>query len=429
MSERHTCHHPRMVPTGDRHAAPIAVRVLAAAGLLVTVGAALAAVGLRIVDPVPVVQSTFGFTDLSLVSFGVLGVSFASVGALLMIRLPRNSVGWCMLLVGAAYALAALAAAATFSAVADGPSNNANAGIAAWSAVLFAMVGSLIFGLGFIFPTGHGPTPAWDRFLVIAAIALPFLIVIGFLVRPGPLQVFPTIDNPFGVGPDLRPIFGKQPSQTIASVSALVAPLVAWSMIVRYRRSDSIGRQQLKWFAVSLIAAVAGMVIAALASTLTDRPPEAGLAFFGFCGAMVPIAIGVAILRYRLYDIDRIVSNAIGYGIVTVVLFAVFVTVNLLLVAVFSQAVAGLEGNGIAVAGATLVAAALFTPVRHRVQRAVDHRFHRARYDAERTVASLAARLRDEVDVARLRDDIVDVVTRSVEPTRAELWLRQGMPR
>src|SRR6476660_7695274 len=101
MSERHTCHHPRMVPTGDRHAAPIAVRVLAAAGLLVTVGAALAAVGLRIVDPVPVVQSTFGFTDLSLVSFGVLGVSFASVGALLMIRLPRNAVGWCMVVVGA----------------------------------------------------------------------------------------------------------------------------------------------------------------------------------------------------------------------------------------------------------------------------------------------------------------------------------------
>ena len=210
-------------------------------------------------------------------------------------------------------------------------------------------------------------------------------------------------------------------------MSALIAPVVVWSMVVRYRQSDAIGRQQLKWFAVSLIAAVGGMALAALASTLTDRPPEVGLAFFGFCGALVPIAIGLSILRYRLYDIDRIVSNAIGYGIVTVVLSATFVTVNLLLVAVFSRIVAGFEGNGIAVAAATLVAAALFTPVRRRVQRIVDHRFHRARYDAELTVAGLAARLRDEVDVVRLREDIVDVVVGAVEPTRAELWLRRDM--
>jgi hypothetical protein len=142
-----------------------------------------------------------------------------------------------------------------------------------------------------------------------------------------------------------------------------------------------------------------------------------------------PIAIAIAILRYRLYDIDRIVSNAIGYGMVTVVLSAVFVSVDLLLVAVFSQVVAGLEGNGIAVAAATLVAAALFSPVRQRVQRAVDQRFHRTRYDAERTVAGLSARLRDEVDIGRLRDDILDVVVRSVEPEVAQLWLRRGLSR
>ena len=152
-----------MVPTGGHAAAPLAVRLLAAVGFALTVGAALAAVALRIVDPAPVVPSTFGFADLSLVSFGVLGISFASVGALLMVRLPRNAVGWCMVVVGASYALAALAAAATFSAVAAGPSGTANAGLAAWSAVLFSMVGSIIFVLGFIFPTGRGPTPAWDR--------------------------------------------------------------------------------------------------------------------------------------------------------------------------------------------------------------------------------------------------------------------------
>ena len=106
----------------------------------------------------------------------------------------------------------------------------------------------------------------------------------------------------------------------------------------------------------------------------------------------------------------------------------VFVSVNLLLVALFSRVVSGLEGNGIAVAAATLVTAAV-TPVRRRIQRAVDHRFQRARYDAERTAAGLAARLRDEVDVDRLRDEIVDVVMRSVEPRAATVWLRQGMSR
>jgi hypothetical protein len=361
--------------------APLAARLFALAGLAVTVGAAVGAVALRIVDPAPIVPSTFGFGDLSLVSFGVLGVSFASVGAMLVVRLPRNAVGWCMVVVGASYALTALAAAVTFSAVAEGPVGAANAGIAGWFAVLFSMIGSLIFVLALIFPTGRGPTPAWDRWIVATAIALPVVIVVGFLIRPGPLQTFATIDNPFGFGPDFRPIFGKQPSGAIASLSALIAPVVVWSMVVRYRQSDTIGRQQLKWFAVSLIAAVGGMVIAALASILTDRPPEAGLAFFGFCGALVPIAIGLSILRYRLYDIDRIVSNAIGYGIVTIVLSTIFVTVNLVLIAVFSRVVAGFEGNGIAVAAATLVAAALFTPVRRQVQGAVDHRFHRAGHD------------------------------------------------
>ena len=412
--------------TSQPSRAPLAARVFAVAGLVLTVAGALGAIALRIVDPVPVVPSSFGFADLSLVSFGVLGISFASVGALLVVRLPRNAVGWCMVVVGASYALAALAAAITFSAVADGPSSAANAGLAAWSAVLFSMVGGLIFVLGLIFPTGRGATPAWDRFLVIAAIAFPVLIVVFFLLRPGPLQVFPTIDNPFGLGPDLRGIFGPQPSGGIASVSALLAPVVVWSMVARYRLSDAVGRQQLKWFALSLVAAVVALAMAAVASALTDRPPEAALALFGFAGALVPVAIGIAILRYRLYDIDRIVSNAIGYGVVTVALFAVFFAVNVTLVSSVSPLV---EGSGIAVAASTLLVAALFNPLRVRVQRRVDRRFHRARYDADRMVAEFSGRLRDEIEITRLRQDILEVVDRSVEPSEVGLWLRPGPAR
>jgi hypothetical protein len=206
-------------------------------------------------------------------------------------------------------------------------------------------------------------------------------------------------------------------------VSALLAPVVVWSMVARYRRSDAVGRQQLKWFAVSLVAAVGGMAMAALASTLTDRPPEAALALFGFAGALVPIAIGIAILRYRLYDIDSIVSNAIGYGLVTVALFGIFFAVNVTLVSNVSPLV---EDSGIAVAASTLVVAALFNPLRVRVQRGVDRRFHRARYDAQGMVADFSARLRDEVEIARLRQDILEVVDRSVAPSAVGLWLRPG---
>lgn len=403
-------------------------RPIALVGLGVTLLGGVAAIMLRIIDPAPVVPSTFGFADLSLVSFGVLGVTFASVGSLLAVRLPGNAVGWCMIVVGASYALAALAAAVTFSAVADGPPGATNAGLAAWSAVLFSMVGSLIFVLGLIFPTGRGATPAWDRFIIGTAIALPIVIVVGFLVRPGPLQIFPTIDNPFGIGPDLRPIFGKQPSQTMAAVSALIAPVVVWSMVVRYRRADAIGRQQLKWFAVSLIAAVGGMALAALASTLTDRPPEAGLAFFGFAGALVPIAIGISILRYRLYDIDRIISRTVGYAIISVVLAVVFLGLTLLMLAVMATFAQDLvpfaSGRTLAVALSTLVAFALFQPVRHRVQDAVDRRFDRSRYDARQMADAFAGRLRDEVDIATVTADLDATVRAAVRPATLGLWVR-----
>jgi hypothetical protein len=130
-------------------------------------------------------------------------------------------------------------------------------------------------------------------------------------------------------------------------------------------------------------------------------------------------------LRYRLYDIDRIVSNAIGYGVVTVVLFTVFACVNLVLVSQVSPLV---NNEGIAVAASTLLVAALFNPLRTRVQRSVDRRFHRARYDTDEMVQEFAARLRDELDLATLVDDLAMITTRAVEPTAAVLWLRTHGP-
>lgn len=388
----------------------VAVAVIGASGGLT----------IRAVDPVPVIPDTLGFSDAALVAFAFLGVTFAAVGALLVVRRPENAVGWCMLLIGVSNALAALTGAVTFSAVADGQAGAAAAGVAGWLTVLFVMTGTLVFGLGFIFPTGHGHTVTWDRFVRVGAVALLFVLVVFFLIRPGPLQLFATIDNPFGIGPDLRPIFGPQISVVLAASGLLILPFLILSMVTRYRMSDRIGRQQLKWFILALAVALGGIAVAVVGTLASDGPREAGLVVFGFAGALIPVAIGIAILRHSLYDIDRLISRTISYAALTAMLAAVFGTAALLLGVVLGTLG---QGQSIAVAGSTLLVAILFGPLRRRAQSAVDRRFDRYHYDASRTVQALTTR-RDDVDLERVEADVLGVVHRAFHPTRVGVWLR-----
>lgn len=390
-------------------------RPYATAGWLAALVGAVGAIALRIVDPVPIIHKAFGFGDLALVGFEFLGVTFASVGALLVVRRPGNAVGWCMVLIGAGNALAGLTAAVTFSAVADGPAGAATAGFAGWLTVLFTMIGGLVVGLGF--------TPAWDRFTRIGAVTLLWTIVVLFLIRPGPLQVFATIDNPFGIGPDLRSVLGPQISTLMAASSLFVLPFLALSIVSRYRMSDRVGRQQLKWFILAFLAAVGGVALAAVGALISDEPPEAGLVVFAFAGVLVPIAIGIAILRHRLYDIDRLISRTITYGAVTGILGTVFVGTAIGLSAVLGSLA---QGETLAVAASTLFVFALFGPLRRRAQSAVDRRFDRSHYDASQTVQSLTARLRDDVDLDRVEADVLGVVDRTFHPTKAGVWLRRA---
>lgn len=396
-------------------------RPYAAIGCILAVVGAVGAIALRIVDPVPLLPGAFGFSGTALVGFELLGVSFASVGALLVVRRPGNAVGWCMVLIGDGYALGGLTAAITCSAVADGPAGAATAGFAAWLTVLFTTIGGVVFGLGFIFPTGRGQTPAWDRMVRLGVLSWPILVVFIFLIRPGPLHLFPTLENPFGIGPDLRPILGAQASQVLAATSAAFVPFLALSLLLRYRMADSIGRQQLKWFVLAQLVAVGGVAVAALGAVISEQPPEAGLVMFGFAGALVPIAIGIAILRYRLYDIDRIISRTLGYAAITAVLAGVFAVAALSLGVVLSSVA---EGETMAVAGSTLLVAALFGPLRRRAQAIVDRRFDRARYDAALTVQTMTDRLRDDVDLDRVEADVLGVIDRTFHPEIAAMWLR-----
>jgi hypothetical protein len=395
---------------------------LATAAWSISIVAALGAITLRIVDPAPVLADPLGFGDIALVGFEVLGVAFATVGAVLVSRLPRNMVGWCMVLTGATHALAGLTAAATFSAAVASTSDGRQVSqVLAWLGVLFTISGAEgIAALFFIFPTGRGHTTRWDRFArSVALFGLAVLAV--FLFQPGPLQILPGIENPFGFLPDARPILGTQLGKPILGASYLLAPIGAWALVSRYRVASAIERQQLKWFGLALAVTVGGLSLSAVWSAGGDRPPEFGLVVFGFAGALVPIAIGIAITRYHLYDIDRIISRTLTYAVVSALLFALFAMVNLGL----QWTLGGLTGNQPAlVAASTLAVAAAFNPVRTRVQGIIDRRFNRARFDAERTVAGFADRLRDEVDLPTLVGELSRAATHTVEPSSAGIWLR-----
>ena len=401
----------------------------AVAGLVAAVLGAIGAIALRIVDPVPMAANSYGFGDLSLIGFEFFGVTFAAVGALVVVRQPTNAVGWCMILIGTSHALAGFTAAVTSSALADGPSGVGTAQAAGWLSVLFVMTGGLlIIGLGLIFPTGRGHTLFWDRLVRLAVVVVPLQVVLLFLIRPGPLQVFTAIDNPIGVGPDLRPILGARISEVIAAPMLLVVPLLAFSIASRYRMSDTVGQQQLKWFVLALLVSVGGIAAAVGGAFLSNQAPEAGLVVFGFAGALIPVAIGIAIFRYRLYDIDRIISRTLAYAVVTGVLAVIFAGVILLVAGLLTSFAQGLvpsaDGQTIAVAVSTLVVFALFQPVRRSVQRAVDRRFDRARYDALQTIAAFTGRLRNDIDLESVSDEITRTAVTAVRPASASVWLR-----
>jgi hypothetical protein len=334
-----------------------------------------------------------------------------------------------MVLIGDGYAVGIFWAAVTFS-VAAHPSSLSwlDLQTVAWLTVLFTSLGGMVFVLGFIFPTGRGHTPRWDRALKVAAVLSPFVFVTVFLLRPGSLHTFPSIDNPFGIGPDLRPWLGDEVSARVSSMAILLFPLVVWSLVSRYRLASRVERAQLKLFGLATGVAIASLSIAAISASLSKNPPEIGLALFGFTGALIPIAIGIAILRYRLYDIDRIISRTLAYTAITGILGVVFVGVIVLATRLFTDLAQGViptnQGRTIAVAVSTLVVFALFQPVRRRVQRAIDRRFDRANYDSERTVAAFAGRLRNDVDLTAVSQEIVATATTAVHPTQAAVWLR-----
>jgi hypothetical protein len=356
--------------------------------------------------------------------FVLIPASLGSVGALLALRRSENLIGWLLLLSGALAGIAFASAQYVRAAAETGHLDWPMIVPAGWISNTWFVpaVGLLVVYLPLLFPTGRLPGPRWR---IISAIGAAGILTgaLGPATAPITLEEPVVVANPLAPG---EPLLGA--IQLLTTVSNVIAPVIflaaVSSLLIRFRRSRGVERQQLKWFLF-----VAAFVAAAFALSLVSPPPVSDVAWFvGLVSmALLPAAIAVAILRYRLYDIDRIISRTISYAIVTALLALVFGGTVLVLQAALASVTHSTDT--LTVAGSTLLVAALFQPVRRRVQATVDGRFNRRRYDAEREVEAFVADARDEVEIDRLAHALAATLVRTVEPASASVWLRSGSTR
>jgi hypothetical protein len=380
---------------------------------MAAVAMALAAAALDAAQSRASREDLFGAPLITLVSVP----AYAAVGALVLRRHPNHAVGWIFLVsavVEASNELARQYASLALFTVPELPAGIWVGWYASW--VWFVEIVLLAVALPVLFPTGRVAEPRWRAVLWLGAAALA-LMVVSAMTNPGPLEGLPAVANPLGTEA-LRPL---GIAAFVLLAGAIVGALA--SALSRFRRTAGVERQQMKWlvYAMSLFALT--FIGGAL---LTEQGRRANaLVELAIVVAViaVPVAAGVAILRYRLYDIDVIINRTLVYGATVATLSAGYF-IGLVALQALLRPLAG--GSELAIAAATLGAVGLFQPLRSRIQRAVDRRFYREKYDAERTLDAFAMRLRAELDLEALRGDLLQIVNDTVQPAHASIWLRDG---
>jgi hypothetical protein len=357
----------------------------------------------------------------NLVIAAVIGVPSAAIGVLVTRRQPGNPLGWLFLVsavcqfigtVGGGYALLVYHFGHHLPL---GPVALALDQI--WGPSLVVFVVAIL-----LFPDGRLPSRFWRWVLRVYVVLFVTLLVAEAVAIAGALAAHPVrVDESGGLAAVDHPVGWFNAVQGMIIIGIFVLSL---SFILRqalsWRRATGERRQQLKWLASGASVSIVCLILAGNVGASSGNGPTfwgvlGGLAWMGVTA--LPVSIGVAILKYRLYEIDRIISRTLAYAIVTGLLVGVYAGLVLLATEVFGF------HSGVAVAVSTLVAAALFSPVRRRVQHVVDRRFNRARYDAERTVNEFAGRLQDVVDPDAVRADLAGVVDAALEPTHVSVWL------
>jgi hypothetical protein len=362
----------------------------------------------------------------SLIILTIAYLPYATVGSILVARRPRNAIGWMLIALGWVFATSFLPIRATaheLQTLTASPLVETVAWFTGWSV---SLIFALFTTLAFVFPAGRLPSGR-SRRVVAIVLVMTWGIVLLSAFRPV-MTVLPEgaaapveIPNPFGFLP--VSILGvlRIPEGALIPVLPFILLAAIVAIIGRYARARDLERLQLRWLVAALasitVAIPTGFALGAvfgLDAAITWIP--AAVAF-----TLPPIAIGIAVLRYRLYEIDRLISRGLSWAVLSGLLVAVYAGAIILLQSVLGDVT---QGETLAVAGSTLVAAALFQPLRRRTQATVDHRFNRARYDSERTATDFAERLRDQVDLVSLASDLDTTVRRAIAPSSVGLWLR-----
>ena len=383
----------------------------------------------------PQVAASTG-TAVSEYAFLAVILTFPLVGLVILVRQARNRIGWLLQGVGLAWLLSWLLDAYARYGLMIEPGSLPGAGVAAAINEGSWTWGILVMGiyLVLLFPDGNLPTPRWRWMAWLSATAAVVIQVVVAL-SPGELVQGPIdgMQNPIGLESLEVPLL------VVLAIFLPVFPIsivaAAVSLALRFRRSHGIEREQIKWLATAgavVALCYVATLVSTLATELTASDPSAYVAPLGvrlleqisvLTFLLLPLAIGAAVLRYRLYDIDLVIHRTLVYGTLTATLAAAYLTSVLVLRVALDPLT---SGSDLAVAASTLAVAALFRPLRSRIQAAVDRRFYRARYDATRTLDRFATRLRDEIDLETLHRDLRWVVFDTVHPTSVTLWLRDS---
>ena len=349
--------------------------------------------------------------------------AFMIVGLVIITHRPGNAIGWIFSAVGLLSATGWLAMEYAEYAYLTRPGSLPGAALAAWYAAWwwYPMLALIVVFTLLVFPTGRLLSARWRPVAMVAAIAAAGIIVLTALQSTLTLQDTDyTVPNPFGLAGIQDP-----EQSTAGAVLFLVflgcTVMAVVSMVLRFRRSQGVERQQLKWFTY------AGALLILWILVTEFFPPSAASwtdIIFSLLMAFVPVAAGIAILRYRLYDIDHLINRTLVYGLLTALLAGLYAGLVLVLGQLFGGI--GTESPSWTVASATLAVAALFQPARRRIQQVVDRRFNRRKYNAVKTVEAFSLRLRDEVDLDALTAELLVVVDQTMQPTQSSLWLRSS---
>lgn len=387
------------------------VVAITAFGVSCTIGG-LTLLALSWTAPVPDSWGFRGFTTIFATGFG-------GAGANLAYRRPKNRIGWVLLFSGTMSAIQILAEEYAIFGVIGRETPLRGAVFAGWMESWIWLVGVapiVTFAL-LLFPTGSLISPRW-RTVGWLTVIDGAIGVFCLAFAAGPMNNAPFIDNPY-------PLLAHDVGQPIwfgAFVGVmLLAVASAASQVVRYRRATGIERQQMKWLALEAGVLAVTTVITAFAQIFAPDVKVLQVIFI-LSIALMPPAIAIAVLRYRLYDIDVLINRALVYGATTAAIGAAFF-IGIVVLQSALRPITG--GSQLAVAASTLLCFALFQPVRRRVRSTVDQRFYRARYDAARTLDRFTSDLAGEVDLTAVRTSLIDAVGETVQPTHASVWLRK----